>query len=117
MQLNTTSQQKLKKRKKGKKTKNIWYYQFVPDRSLGKTSPLNENDLADFRDLYSKRSETENSWNIRLSDVDQNTFDLSAKNPNTPEEAPLRQPNEILEAMASLDKKSETVLKSILDLI
>jgi len=42
---------------------------------------------------------------------------LSVKNPNTPEEAPLRQPNEILEAMASLDKESETVLKSILDLI
>ena len=98
---------------KGKKTKNIWYYQFVPDRSLGKTSPLNENDLADFRDLYSKRSETENSWNIRLSDVDQNTFDLSAKNPNTPEEAPLRQPNEILEAIATLDKETADVMNDL----
>ena len=87
------------------------------DRNLGKTNPLNEKDLADFVALQKTKAESENSWNIRLSDIDQNTFDLSVKNPNTPEEAPLRQPNEILEAIASLDKESETVLKSILDLI
>jgi len=102
---------------KGEPTKKVWFYQLNLDRNLGKTNPLNEKDLADFIALQKTKAESENSWNIRLSDIDQTTFDLSAKNPNTPEEAPLRQPNEILEAMATLDKKSETVLKSILDLI
>ena len=63
--------------------------------------------------LQKTKAESENSWNIRLSDVDQATFDLSAKNPNTPEEAPLRQPNEILEAMATLDKESAVVMNEL----
>ena len=83
------------------------------DRNLGKTNPLNEKDLADFIALQKTKAESENSWNVRLSDVDQTTFDLSAKNPNTPEEAPLRQPNEILEAMANLDKETADVMNDL----
>ncbi len=102
---------------KGEPTKKVWFYQLNLDRNLGKTNPLNEKDLADFVELQKTKAESENSWNVRLSDIDQTTFDLSAKNPNTPEEAPLRQPNEILESMKALDKESETILNSILDLI
>ena len=98
---------------KGEPTKKIWFYQLNLDRNLGKTNPLNENDLADFVALQKTKVESENSWNIRLSDVDQTTFDLSVKNPNTPEEAPLRQPNEILEAMGELDKESERIMKDL----
>ena len=45
--------------------------------------------------------------------LDQDTFDLSAKNPNTPEEAPLRRPNEILEAMATLDTETADVMNDL----
>ena len=55
----------------------------------------------------------ENSWTINIKDIDQTTFDLSAKNPNTPEEAPLRQPNEILKEMVELDKGSALILEAI----
>ena len=34
------------------------------------------------------------------STIDQTTFDLSVKNPNAPEEAPLRSPKEILDEIA-----------------
>ena len=79
----------------------MWFYQLNLNRNLGKTNPLNEKDLADFISLQKTKAESENSWNVRLSDVDQTTFDLSVKNPNTPEEDPLRQPDEILNAMAT----------------
>jgi type I restriction enzyme M protein len=102
---------------KGKKTKDIWYYQFVPDRSLGKTSPLNENDLADFRKLYSKRSETENSWVIKAEDIDEKSFDLTVSNPNTPEDAPLRDPIDILSEMENLDSETKTIIESIKGII
>lgn len=102
---------------KGESTKKVWFYQLNLDRNLGKTNPLNEKDLADFVALQKTKAESENSWNVRISEIDQNTFDLTAKNPNTPEEAPLRQPQEILEAISTLDKESETVLNSISDLI
>jgi type I restriction enzyme M protein len=98
---------------KGEPTKKVWFYQLNLDRNLGKTNPLNEKDLADFVELQKTKAESENSWNVRLSDVDQTTFDLSAKNPNTPEEAPLRQPNEILEAMATLDQESKDVMNDL----
>jgi type I restriction enzyme M protein len=102
---------------KGEPTQKVWFYQLNLDRNLGKTNPLNERDLAEFVDLQKKKSESENSWSINLKDIDQTTFDLSAKNPNTPEEAPLRQPNEILEAMATLDRESATILKTIKELL
>ncbi|MFT5256359.1 MAG: type I restriction enzyme M protein, partial [Candidatus Paceibacteria bacterium] len=98
---------------KGEPTKKVWFYQLNLDRNLGKTNALNEKDLADFVTLQKTKAESENSWNVRLSDVDQTTFDLSAKNPNTPEEAPLRQPNEILEAMATLDRETADVINDL----
>ena len=102
---------------KGSATKNVWFYQLNLDRNLGKTNALNEKDLADFVSLQKTKSESENSWSISLNDIDKTTFDLSTKNPNIPEEAPLRQPNEILEAIANLDKETAGVLEKIKDLI
>ena len=54
---------------------------------------------------------------IDIGDVDVDTFDLSVKNPNTPEEAPLRSPQEILEEMQRLDDETKDILNSIKDLI
>ena len=102
---------------KGEPTKKVWFYQLNLERNLGKTNPLNERDLAEFVELQKTKAESENSWSINLKEIDQTTLDLSAKNPNTPEEAPLRQPNEILEAMANLDKESATILKTIKELL
>jgi type I restriction enzyme M protein len=102
---------------KGTPTKKVWFYQLNLDRNLGKTNALNEKDLADFVELQKTKVESENSWSINIKDIDQATFDLSAKNPNKKEEAALRQPQEILEEMKALDEESADILNSILDLI
>jgi type I restriction enzyme M protein len=102
---------------KGKSTKKIWYYQLNLERNLGKTNPLNENDLEDFVKCQSNFRESENSWSISEKDIDHNLFDLSVKNPNKKEEAVLRKPQEILEEMKALDVESADILNSILDLI
>ena len=102
---------------KGAPTKKVWFYQLNLERNLGKTNALNENDLADFIKLQKTFKESENSWTIKIKDIDQTTFDLSAKNPNKKEEAALRQPQEILEEMKALDEESKEILKSILELI
>jgi hypothetical protein len=73
----------------------------------------NEKDLAEFITLQKTRANSENSWTLSIAARDQKTIDLSAKNPNTPEEAPLREPNEILENMAKLDKESKLFLLSL----
>jgi type I restriction enzyme M protein len=102
---------------KGKATQNVWFYQLNLDRNLGKTNPLNEKDLADFVNLQRTFGESENSWSIAVKDIDQNTFDLSVKNPNKKEEDALRQPQDILEEMKALDEESAEILNSILEMI
>ena len=102
---------------KGSATQNVWFYQLNLDRNLGKTNALNEKDLAEFIELQKTKAESENSWSIAVKDIDQTTFDLSAKNPNKKEEAALRQPQDILAAMAELDKQSADILATIKTLL
>jgi type I restriction enzyme M protein len=102
---------------KGSSTKKVWFYQLNLDRNLGKTNALNEKDLEDFVNLQKTKAESENSWSINVKDIDQTTFDLSAKNPNKKEEAALRKPEDILEEMKTLDDESKNILNSILELL
>ncbi len=109
---------------KGKPTQKVWFYQLNLDRNLGKTNPLNENDLAEFVALQKTFADSENSWTLNVKDlpdgkagIDQSTFDLSVKNPNKKEEVALRQPQDILEEMKALDEESAEILNSILELI
>ena len=95
---------------KGAPTRKTWYYQLDPGRSLGKTNPLNDNDLKEFVEFQKSGKESEKSWTVDIKDVDQDSFDLSVKNPNAPEEAPLRSPEEILAEMVELDKETADIL-------
>ncbi|MDQ8192216.1 N-6 DNA methylase [Roseibacillus persicicus] len=102
---------------KGEPTKTIWFYQLNPGRNMGKTNPLNDKDMAEFIELQKTKPESEQSWNLKVANIDEKTFDLSVKNPNTPEEAPLRAPEEILAEMEALDKETADLLNSIKELV
>lgn len=102
---------------KGEPTRNIWYYQLDPGRNMGKTNPLNDRDMAEFVALQPDKPETEKSWNLSVADLNTATYDLSVKNPNTPEEAPLRTPQEILAEMQELDAETNDILQTIKILI
>jgi type I restriction enzyme M protein len=102
---------------KGEPTKKIWYYQLDPGRNMGKTNPLNDKDMEEFLKLYKTQPETEKSWVLKVNTLSGDEVDLSPKNPNTPEEAPLRKPDEILKEMESLDQETNSILKSIKELI
>lgn len=104
---------------KGSSTKKTWFYQLNLDRNLGKTNSLNEKDLEEFVELQKTKADSENSWSIDVQTLHamSQQYDLSAKNPNKKEEAALRQPKDILKEIKALDKESETILNSILNLI
>src|SRR4029077_20738695 len=72
---------------KGTATRKIWYYQLNLDRNLGKTNALNEKDLEEFIKLQTTKADSENSWSIKVADVETADYDLSVKNPNKKEEA------------------------------
>lgn len=102
---------------KGEPTQNVWYYQLDPGRSLGKTNPLNDNDLEDFVTLQKGFEVSEKSWSINVADLDQTTWDLSVKNPNAKQEAELRDPKDIIAEIVALDKESEAILAKIQELV
>jgi len=98
---------------KGKPTKKVWFYQLNLDRNLGKTNPLSEKDLADFLKLQKTKADSENSWTIDVADIDVETYNLSVKNPNRSGEMVLREPGEILEEIATLNRESDIILSKI----
>jgi type I restriction enzyme M protein len=98
---------------KGSKTRKIWYYKLNPGRNMGKTNPLNDDDLADFLELQKTKADSDRSWSIDASMIDAATFDLSVKNPNGDEEIVYRSPDEIMDEIAALDSESLEVLGNI----
>lgn len=99
--------------RKGEPTREIWYYQLNPGRNLGKTNPLNINDFDDFLAKYKTRESGENSWIVKVEDLDQATLDLGIKNPHEPEIEELKSPEEILEDIKIIDKEITKVLEEI----
>jgi len=98
---------------KGAPTRKIWYYQLDPGRSLGKTNPLNDDDLAEFVKLQKTFASSSNSWSVDARSIDKATFDLSVKNPNGGKEITHRSPRDIMEEIAALDAESVEVLEGI----
>jgi type I restriction enzyme M protein len=103
--------------KKGEPTKKIWYYQLTPGRNMGKTNPLNDKDLEDFIELHKKYKDSAKSWSIDLSAVDQETWDLSVKNPNGNDEVIHRSPAQIITDIEVLDIESKEILQRLRDLV
>ena len=102
---------------KGEPTQKVWYYQLDPGRSLGKTNPLNDNDLEEFINLQKTFEKSAKSWSVDVASIDESSWDLSVKNPNVEEEARLRDPKDIIAEIIALDKESEAILGSIQELL
>ena len=98
---------------KGAPTRKVWFYQLDPGRNLGKTNPLNDDDLADFVVLQKTKADSPKSWSVDAGGIDQTTFDLSVKNPSGGEEVKHRSPKEILDEIEKLDAESKEVLGKI----
>ncbi|MEI7962156.1 MAG: N-6 DNA methylase, partial [archaeon] len=98
---------------KGVSTKKIWFYQLNLGRNLGKNNPINEGDLTEFVELQKTKPNSENSWSMDISEVDETTCSLSLKNPNKKAEAALRDPQNILDEIKKIDEESLIIMNSI----
>ena len=84
---------------------------------MGKTNPLNDDDLADFVMRQKTFGDSARSWSVDVAGIDTATFDLSVKNPNGGDEVALRTPQDILDEIAALDAESAEVLATIRGLV
>ena len=102
---------------KGAPTRKVWYYQLDPGRNMGKTNPLNDEDLAEFVVLQTTLANSSKSWSVDVADLDTGSYDLSVKNPDGGEVVALRSPQEILDEIVALDAESAEVLAAIRELL
>ena len=102
---------------KGYPTKKIWYYQLDPGRNLGKTNPLNDDDLKEFVELQKTFAYSSKSWTVDASSIEQATFDLSPRNPRQENRKNYRSPSEILNQIELLDIQAAKVLNDIRSLL
>ena len=98
---------------KGTPTKKLWYYQLNVERNMGKTNPLNENDLEDFVKLARTQKLSNNSWVIDINKINKETLDMKVSNPNIVLKVDNRTAKEILLEIEELDKQSLDVLEKI----
>jgi type I restriction enzyme M protein len=102
---------------KGEQTRSIWYYRLDPGRTMGKTSALNDADLADFIVQQASFADGANSWSIAADAINRATCDLAVRNPNAPEAEALRSPQAILDEIAALDDESAKILARVRELL
>jgi type I restriction enzyme M protein len=102
---------------KGTKTRKVWFYQLEPGRNMGKTNPLNDDDLAEFVKLQKTFADSDKSWSVDVKTIEQTTFDLGTKNPNGGERIVHRSPKIIMDEIAALDAESAEVLENIKGLL
>lgn len=102
--------------KKGEPTKEVWFYQLNLERTLGKTNPLNEEDLKEFIELQKTKADSQNSWSVDVASLDEN-YDLSVKNPNKVEVVDNRTPQEIANEIKALNEESQRLLNEIMEML
>ncbi len=102
---------------KGTKTRKVWFYSLDPGRNLGKTNPLNDEDLSDFIDRQRTFADSPKSWSVDVAAIDPKTFDLSVKNPDGGEAVVHRTPQEIMEEISRRDAESAEILEKIKGLL
>jgi type I restriction enzyme M protein len=102
---------------KGQPTQKIWYYQLDPKRSLGKTNPLNDSDMAEFIAFSSAKKDSDLSWSIDVGQVDTTTFDLTPRNPNRNLEVVHGSPLDVLDKLQELDVESTELILKLRSLI
>ena len=102
---------------KGSPTRKIWFYQLTPGRNLGKTNPLNDDDLKEFVSIQKTKSDSPKSWTLDTKKLDKASLDLSVRNPNAAEDVSHRAPQDIIEEIAALDAESSEILQGIRELL
>lgn len=85
---------------KGKKTKEIWYYEHsLPKgyKAYSKTKPIRNEEFDAIKKWHNKPSEQENAWKVSIETIIARGYDLDIKNPNKVVEKVAYNRNEIIQ--------------------
>lgn len=99
---------------KGKKTKDIWYYEHrLPEgqKSYSKTKPIQFNEFAPLIEWCSNRQESDVAWKVNIKDL--NNWDLDIKNPTQEEEEVIKSSSEVIENLLENNDRISSLLNNL----
>jgi type I restriction enzyme M protein len=100
-------------------TESIWYYDLTNDGfELKQTrKPIAGNQLPDFLAKCQGRVKEENSWTVLVSDIADEGYDLSAKNPNKVDDNEHRPALELVQSIKAKEDRIIDLLGELEDLL
>ncbi|HET9410049.1 MAG TPA: class I SAM-dependent DNA methyltransferase [Candidatus Sulfotelmatobacter sp.] len=100
-------------------TKDIWYYE-NPKRegsNYSKSKPMQFEEFADCLEWWKHRKENERAWRVQATDVLANNCNLDRRNPNSQEDLQHTPPDQLVESIASKEKKILEIVDGLRDLV
>lgn len=101
---------------KGKKTKDIWYYEHtLPEgaKAYSKTKPIRIEEFDPIKKWWKKREESELSWKVSLDTIIERNYDLDIKNPNKVVEEVVYDRKAIIKKLEINQTKIATILDEL----
>ena len=99
---------------KGRKTKDIWYYEHkLPEgqKSYSKTKPIQYNEFQPVIDWWNNREENDFAWKVNVKDL--KNWNLDIKNPTQENEEVIYSTDEILEKLNMSLSNSQKIVKDL----
>lgn len=101
---------------KGKKTKDVWYYEHrLPEgvKAYSKTKPIQVHEFDPIKKWWKKRVESEVCWKVDIKTIAERGYDLDIKNPNKQEETHEYTSAELMRLLDKSFDKSHQILKQL----
>jgi len=101
---------------KGKKTKDIWYYEHtLPEgqKAYSKTKPIRIEEFESLKTWWKNRKESEVSWKVSIDTIIERNYDLDIKNPNKVVEEVVYDRKKIVKSLEDSFSKSLQLLEEL----
>jgi len=105
---------------KGKKNKDVWYYEHrLPEgqKSYSKTKPIRIKEFDPIKKWWNNRKESDVAWKVNINTIIERNYDLDIKNPNKQEEQHEYTTQELMQLLDKSFAKSNDLLKQLKSLI
>ena len=101
---------------KGKKTKEIWYYEHsLPEgaKAYNKTKPIRIEEFDPIKKWWNNREESEVCWKVSIDTIIERNYDLDIKNPNKVVEEVVYDRKAIIKKLETNQTKIATILDEL----
>lgn len=105
---------------KGKKTKEIWYYEHrlpASQKAYNKTRPIRLEELDPIKEWWNNREANDIAWKVDIKTIIERGYDLDIKNPNKQEEVHEYSSTELIELLNKSMVKSNDLLNHLKKMI